>query len=245
MAPDPQQHIDRLEAEVTRLREAGQITTKAWWVAGIWGDYVEFGAFRGDSLIQAYYAALHVYTELVSPYWDHAFSDRDASRNAYESAWNTLRFHAFDSFEGIPKPAGVDTIVPVFEEGTYACTEREFRDNLRSYGVDLAKVNVVRGFFEQTLTAFVPKDYGIERASVVHIDSDLYESARLSLEFITPAMHDGTIIIFDDWFQFHGNPTLGEQRAFSEWRAQHPDWLVTEFQKEGPFRNSFVLSRPH
>jgi hypothetical protein len=244
MTTDAQQRIDRLEAEIARLSRSQQITTKAWWVSGIWGDYVEFGAFRGDSLIQAYYAAQQVYQEMVSPFWDHAFADRPAAVKSYDSGWNAMRFHAFDSFEGLPKPVAVDAITPVFEEGTYACTEHDFRENLRAYGVDLGKVDVVKGFFEQTLTSSVPQDYGILRASVVHVDSDLYESARLALGFITPALHDGSIIIFDDWFQFHGNPTLGEQRAFSEWRAQHPDWLVTEFQKEGPFRNSFVLNRP-
>ena len=34
-----------------------------------------------------------------------------------------MRFYAFDSYEGIPKPTGIDAIIPVFEEGTYACTE--------------------------------------------------------------------------------------------------------------------------
>ena len=69
--------------------------------------------------------------------------------------------------------------------------------------------------------------------------------ARLALNFITPALHDGSIIIFDDWYQFHRNPNLGGQRAFYEWQGYHPDWLVTEFQKEGPFRVSFVLNRRH
>jgi hypothetical protein len=56
-------------------------------------------------------------------------------------------------------------------------------------------------------------------------------------------LHDSSIIVFDDWFQFHGNPTLGEQRTFYEWQGHHRDWLVTEFQKEGPFRVSFVRSQ--
>ena len=69
--------------------------------------------------------------------------------------------------------------------------------------------------------------------------------ARLALNFITPALHDGSIIIFDDYYQFHVNPNLGGQRAFYEWHGYHLDWLVTEFQKEGAFRVSFVLNRQH
>jgi O-methyltransferase len=182
---------------------------------------------------------------MVSPTWDHAFNDRSESMTNFNSGWDRMRFYAFDSCEGIPKPTDIDAITAVFEEGTYACTEHDFWENLCASGVDLAKVKVVKRFFHETLTSFVPQDYGIERASLIHIDSDLYESARLALNFITPALHDGGIIIFDDWFQFHGNPTLGEQRAFYEWQGHHPDWLVTEFQKEGPFRVSFVLNRRH
>ena len=37
--------------------------------------------------------------------------------------------------------------------------------------------------------------------------------ARLALNFITPTLHDGSVIIFDEWYQFHGNPNLGGQRA--------------------------------
>ena len=39
----------------------------------------------------------------------------------------------------------------------------DFWDNLRVFKVDLAKVKVVKGFFEETLIARFPRDYGIER----------------------------------------------------------------------------------
>jgi hypothetical protein len=40
--------------------------------------------------------------------------------------------------------------------------------------------------------------------------------ARLALNSITPALHDGSFTIFDDSYQFHGNPNLGGQRTFYE-----------------------------
>jgi len=52
-----------------------------------------------------------------------------------------------------------------------------------------------------------------------------------------------SVIIFDDWYQFHGNPNLGGQRVFYEWQVYHPDWLVTEFQKEGTIP-SFLRAKP-
>lgn len=76
--------------------------------------------------------------------------------------------------------------------------------------------------------------------SIIHVDCDLYSSAKTVLEFVKPLLVDGTIIIFDDWYCFRGNPNLGEQRAFNEWRATMPDWSFTQYQKEGPWRNSFI-----
>jgi O-methyltransferase len=50
------------------------------------------------------------------------------------------------------------------------------------------------------------------------------------------------VLIFDDWYSYRGNPGLGEQRACAEWRAQHPEWILTEYQKEGPWRTSFIVN---
>jgi hypothetical protein len=34
------------------------------------------------------------------------------------------------------------------------------------------------------------------------------------------------------------------QHAFIEWRRNKPDWQFTEYQKEGPWRLSFIATRP-
>lgn len=39
-----------------------------------------------------------------------------------------------------------------------------------------------------------------------------------------------------------GNRELGEQRAFREWAPTRPHLRFTEFQKEGPWRNSFIVN---
>lgn len=81
------------------------------------------------------------------------------------------------------------------------------------------------------------------KAAIVNIDCDLYESARVVLRFIESLLTEGTVLIFDDWYTFRGNPNLGEQRAFREWTATLTDWIFTEYQKEGPWRNSFIANR--
>ncbi|HZV33251.1 MAG TPA: TylF/MycF/NovP-related O-methyltransferase [Verrucomicrobiae bacterium] len=233
-----------LRKALRKIAESSEIFEKAFRVTGFIGDYVEFGAYRGDSIIQAYFAGLRVYEEIAAGTWDHSFDDSSKTRGYFQNAWNELRFIAFDSFQGMPESGEVDSIHPVFPKGTYACSEADFRANLRKYGIADSKVVTVPGFFRDTLNDATAKRLGLKKIAMLHIDSDLYESARDALEFCTPFFVDGTVIIFDEWYQFYGNPDLGEQRAFREWIAAHPEWIVTPFQKEGAFRNSFFLNTP-
>lgn len=236
--------------ELTRVRTAldshirrDTIFDKAFRAGGLWGDYLEFGTFRGDSFASAYASAFSIYSEMVSGHWDHSFEDADSGRDRFHRAWSDLRFIGFDSFEGIPRPEGIDSEMEVFKQGTYACSEENFLRNIEGHGVDLKKVVTVKGFFQTTLTSKTAAELSLNKAAVVHIDSDLYESARLALDFVTPFLIDGAIVIFDEWYQFMASPYRGERRAFREWCVAHPEWVVSGFQKEGAFRNSFVLSK--
>jgi O-methyltransferase len=157
--------------------------------------------------------------------------------------WENMRFFAFDSFQGLPEPDRVDKQGRDFAKGKFKCTQNAFRDNLVKDGVPLSKVVTVPGWFEDTCTEETIMKYGMRKASIIHVDCDLYVSAKTALDFVKPLLTDGTIIIFDDWYCFRGNPNLGEQRAFNEWKATMTDWRFTEYQKEGPYRNSFIASR--
>jgi hypothetical protein len=59
---------------------------------------------------------------------------------------------------------------------------------------------------------------------------------------VQDSLIDGAVIIFDDWFLYNGDPTKGEQRAFSEWRARNPDIGASEFMCSG-FSKAFVIHR--
>ena len=64
-----------------------------------------------------------------------------------------------------------------------------------------------------------------------------------ALRFVGPLLTDGTVIVFDDWYCYRGNPGLGEQKAFNEWKTTMPEWVFSEYQKEGPWKTSFIASR--
>ena len=179
------------------------------------GDYLEFGVWKGNSFITAY-------------------------KTAKSMGLNSMRFYGFDSFQGLPETSGID-MGSVFKQGDFVCTEEQFKGNLRHAKVDMDKVVIVNGWFDKVLNSELRNSLDVFKASVILIDSDLYSSARFALDFITPFVQDGTIVLFDDWFCFGGSPFCGERRAFSEWLKKNPNFIVSEFYKFHTLGNSFIL----
>jgi O-methyltransferase len=159
------------------------------------GDYLEFGVYQGDTFI-------------------HAFK-RATTRIP------TMRFFAFDSFEGLPKIEGIDA-GGEFHQGQFACSQDDFTNRLRNTGVDLRRCVMVPGWFDKSLTDEVKQQHQLHVASIAYIDCDLYESCVPVLAFLTDLVRQGTILIFDDWFHFRADPTRGVQRATTEWLAANP-----------------------
>lgn len=54
--------------------------------------------------------------------------------------------------------------------------------------------------------------------ALVHIDSDLYESARDVLNYLFGhrMIAEGALLFFDNWNCNRGSPEFGERRAWSE-----------------------------
>ena len=174
------------------------------------GSYLEFGTYRGSTfsyfyhLFKRYHMAVHVY--------------------------------AFDSFEGLPQPSGLDN-VPGYDEqfsaGEFGCSEEEFIDRLSANGVRSSAHTIVRGYFNESLTPELYSNLNLTKAAIVWIDCDLYESTKPVLRFIRPILHDGTLLIFDDYYCFKGNPKFGERRAFEEFAATNPHVGFTEYARFG------------
>ena len=97
------------------------------------------------------------------------------------------------------------------------------------------------GLFADTMPRVIPKKYS--KAALVHIDSDLYESAKCVLELIAPILSDGALVCFDDWFMYRGDPKQGEARALAEFLEAHSEWQAIQYQSYSVFCNSFILRR--
>lgn len=188
------------------------------------GDYCEFGVYTGHSFVEAYSLVTQLERSKHSQY--------------------RRRFFAFDSFEGLPELGETDKTYEQFEAGGYNATKKEFVANLENNGVDLSRVVVTAGWFDQVLTPDLAKSLNLKHVALAMIDCDLYESTVPVLAFLSDLLVDGAVIVFDDWFMYRANPGLGLQKAFYEWQAKNPQLRFSEFP--GPFhrhQKAFIVHR--
>ncbi len=177
------------------------------------GDYLEFGVYQGNSMM-AMNAAL------------------DAL------GLDNVRRFGFDSFEGLPSEAQWDG---PWSEGEFR-SEIEFtRQRLTAGGVDWSRTELIKGFFSDTLTPELRQRLGLEKASLIMVDADLYTSSRDALAFCEPLIRDTTVIFFDDWNST--DESGGEKRAFRELLEAHPDLEAREIGTYSPNALSFLVTR--
>lgn len=187
--------------------------------AQIPGDYCEFGVWQGTTFSHAF--------RTMAPH----FPD--------------MRFVAFDSFEGLPRPKGIDAAGGYsshFYERQFACSHQDFLRNLRRSGVDLARVRTVEGWFSDTLQRSTAEQHGVDEISVAWIDCDLYESTVPVLEYLTGRLRVGSVVAFDDWRCFRNLPEYGQQRAVREWLEKNPQLSLRELLSFGWNGNVFTVA---
>lgn len=124
---------------------------------------------------------------------------------ANQTAVHQRTHHLFDSFAGLSAPSAADG--GLSSEGDLACSIDVFRANLSEFGE--AAVRFDQGWIPDRFPVV-----GDQRFSFVHIDVDLYEPTRDSLEFFYSRMQVGGIILCDD-YGFKTCP--GATAAFDEY----------------------------
>ncbi|UJW34461.1 class I SAM-dependent methyltransferase [Saccharothrix sp. AJ9571] len=119
--------------------------------------------------------------------------------------------YGFDSFKGLPEdwrngfPAGTFTV-----------------DGLP----DVSGAELVPGWFDETLPEFLDEHPG--PVGFLHVDGDLYSSAKTVLDLVGPRLVDGSIVVFDEFFNYPGWQRH-EYRAWMEYVGE----TGVEFTYEG------------
>lgn len=110
--------------------------------------------------------------------------------------------YGFDSFQGLPQ-----AWLPGMSAGAFA------QDDLP----EVPGAELVVGMFEETLPKFLDAHPG--PVDFLHVDCDLYGSARTVLEHVGPRLEPGSVIVFDEFFNYPGWQRH-EYRAWLEYVAE-------------------------
>ena len=141
--------------------------------AGVQGDFMETGVWRGG-------ATIFMRGVLKA----HGIIDR--------IVW------AADSFEGLPRP---DPVTYPADEGDVhhgfdelRVSLETVRANFAAYGLLDEQVRFLKGWFRDTLP-HAP----VEQLAVLRLDGDMYESTMIALQSLYPKLSIGGYIIIDDY----------------------------------------------
>jgi hypothetical protein len=120
------------------------------------------------------------------------------------------QWFGFDSFVGLPE-AWVRSEISTYEPGHFA---------LEALPKVPANVTLVKGMFEDSLPGWLQTHSS--DISFLHIDADLYSSAKYILSSLNDRLKPGAIIVFDelsDWNDsgVYANWQDGEWKALCEW----------------------------
>jgi len=161
-------------------------------VADVPGDIVECGVSMGHGALT--FLLLSDYVGVPRTYW------------------------GFDSFEGFPAPVAEDEETPITGPGFWANPPEAVLKVLRDGRVPEDwigdRVRLVKGWFRETL----PKYDG--RIALLHLDCDLYESYKISLETLYDKVEPGGIIMFDEYAD---KRWPGAAKAIDEFFAGRPE----------------------
>lgn len=120
--------------------------------------------------------------------------------------------HGFDSFEGLPD----DAEIPTFSDGGQKWFKGKM-DRGGSLPEVRENVRLHKGWFDAVLPDFYRSHN--EAVALMHIDSDIYTSAKCVLDCSREHIVDGTIIIFDEYLNYEGWQRH-EHRALLEFAAE-------------------------
>ena len=183
------------------------------------GDYVEIGMFEGNSFIGA----------LES----HLISKQPGTPDRV--------FWGFDSFEGFKYFSARDKH-PFWKQGQLKVNYEVTRKRVEKYFRNRAAWHITRGYVEETVGGKSALEFGIKRIAVAFIDCDLGEPTRVALDFMRPALQEGSIIILDDYFAYRGSLCQGEAGAFRDFREKYPELVFRRMFDYGLGGRAYILA---
>lgn len=125
------------------------------------------------------------------------------------------QMNLFDSFRGLPDEHPGVSLYRGFQEGEFKPTKSIEDIVKRIREDDDINMNMVPGFFEDSLKDSIVEELGLKPASIIGLDADLYISTIQALDFMlrNNLYHKGTILAYDEWNSVPGG---GEELAHAQ-----------------------------
>lgn len=141
------------------------------------------------------------------------------------------RHHVFDSFQGLSNPTPEDTpisrIAPRWQAGDLSVPLETVKGTLSQF----RSVHYYPGWIPQRF-----EEVADVKFSFVHIDVDLYQPTKDSLEFFYPRLAEGGILLCDD---YGSHQCMGARRAFDDFALAHATGTVVHL----PTTQGFIVKR--
>lgn len=133
---------------------------------------------------------------------------------------STKHLYLFDTFEGLPPLSDIDRTN--FTDEQYPAD----LDKVTAYLSAYPNLSLHKGIFPKSAGAIQAK-----RFSFVHLDVDLYEATRDSIEFFYPRMNPGAVLISHDY-----TTAPGVRKAIDDFMADKPEAVF-----ESSWRQCFIV----
>lgn len=178
------------------------------------GDYVEFGVYKGDSVVSSLKIRRNFNRWFLS---QHTSNESWRQEVAKQSPLNQPPiFHCLDTFEGMPVNNEGEIS---FSPGTFISDLSSVESKIKKHNRDGIDIKYYKGLFSDTRLDFL-KSIKDRNIAVVNIDCDLEESTRDALISIKGNIGIGTILLFDDYNCFNADNKKGQRKAFADFAKE-------------------------
>lgn len=206
--------------------------------------YTKFGNDQREYIFLSAARFCHINRPINGYYFEFGCHEANTMRMAYKHFHYLFdwTYVAFDSFQGLPEIQNIDK-QEIWRKGKLKTSEEDFIKKVTRCGMRREKLITVRGFYDDSLTPNLKERLLPQKAAVIYIDCDLYASTVPVLNFVKDFLQKGTIIVFDDWNCFYGDPQKGERLAFREFRDRNPQLLFEDFIHTNEAKSFIFIGR--
>ena len=180
---------------------------------------------NAPKVVRERHACLKESAKHVNSEFEHIFEFgvfQGATLKTLNQCFPNHQMYGFDSFEGLPEDWWFSK--KEVETGRSSHPKGHFG------GIRIPKfgnnVNLVKGFFDDSLPKFIEEN-DLKRIKLLHVDSDLYSSAKTVMTLLNDYIVPGTVIVFDEmhpwnppgkvWYELWEE---GEWKALKEWTEE-------------------------